>query len=114
MKYISLLIFSLISLDSIASSCRTIVKYDELQSTIYVVCPELPALSGKEASKIIEDIFASKKFAPDEYKIYFVATKNLISSTSYKSKSLIGWYYTHNQELIVWPNVESKKKILNL
>ena len=97
-----------------ADSCREIARYDEMLSTIYVVCPDLPKVTDKQAANIIETIFSSRKFVPDEYQIYFVESTDHISEKETKSKSLVGRYYTHDSQLTVWPNYPTMKRIIQI
>lgn len=112
MKYTLGLFLFFASANSFADSCRTIAKYDEMISTIYVVCPNLPKIPDKQAANIIDKIFASRDFEPDEYQVLFVGSLGQITDKAHTARKLIGKYYTHDNQLIIWPNDATKKRVI--
>jgi hypothetical protein len=114
MKYILVTILSLLSSTVFAGSCIEIAKYDELNSQIIVVCPNLYKFNNEKASKTVRKIFSSRKFVPDEYEIYFVVSKDNLVVKDLTPNELVGWYYTHDNQLTIWPEIPNKKKIMQL
>jgi hypothetical protein len=113
MKPLLLLTLLILPAKSFADSCNSIVKYEEVASAIYVVCPEITTMSVKEATSLVNEIFNSQTFVPDEYLIYFFdASANTKEPET--SEHLIGMYYTHDMKLTLWPNNPNKTLILTL
>ncbi|MGA8205379.1 MAG: hypothetical protein WB812_12715, partial [Woeseiaceae bacterium] len=54
--------------------CAEIVRYDERNSRLFVVCPSLPGMSVEELRDLIERIFANFDGPPDEYFVSFFST----------------------------------------
>jgi hypothetical protein len=50
---------------------------------------------------------------PDEYLIYFVSSEEQIPLKSDQEESIVGWYYTHSNKLIIWPKQENERKVVN-
>ena len=111
-----LITFSLIFLSSpvFADDCLKISKYNEINSEIFVICPDLPTFDDDKALDTVRKIFSSRKFVPDEYVLYFVTDKKVDSRKSFTPDNLVGLYYTHDNELKIWPNVPAKKRVIQL
>jgi len=97
-----------------ATGCDKIERIDESNAQIFVVCPNLDALSKGEIEASINKIFSASSLPPDEYQIYFTTTRSTLSVQKFTEKTLIGSYYTHNNRLTLWPRVPAKKKIVIL
>ncbi len=110
-----LLVFAFIfSTNLLADSCSEVARYDELMSQIYVVCPELPGMSKWEINEIVREIFSSQEFVPDEYTIDFVLSEQYLSQEKLTKTTHIGWYYTHNNRVTIWPQKPDSKKVIQL
>jgi hypothetical protein len=109
-----LIISTLFSFSVLADSCTDIASYDELMSEIYVVCPNLDNISDEDLGTIVYTIFTKNKFPPDEYTIDFVTSNKFIAQDSLTKENHIGFYYTHDNGLIIWPKDPSKKRHVQL
>jgi len=112
MKYILALALCLFASSAFADTCRTIDHYDETYSSIYVVCPQLPIFTVTESKQIVEAIFSSRDFVPDEYLIYFVTTPTKLRVQELPADTLVGTYYTHSNNITLWPKLPEKKSVL--
>jgi len=113
-KYITVFILLLFSNLLLAEDCAEIKHFDELMSEIYVVCPNLNELAEPEMSIIVEKIFSSRKFIPDEYIVNFVLSTSGLPPNKLTSENHIGWYYTHDHKIRIWPKNKSKSKEIQL
>ncbi|MEY8198572.1 MAG: hypothetical protein RPS47_04970 [Colwellia sp.] len=112
---VAAIIMVLFSLQSFASeNCESIAREYEVESYIYILCNDLTGTSQKEAQSIISSIFSQRKGPPDETLIYFVTSPEFIGKHEFPAEVLSGLYYTHNNELEIWPEIPSKKQIINL
>ena len=109
---ITILLF--VSSSVLADDCSKIAKYDDEKSTIYVVCPNLPDFKADKAGNLVNKIFKSRNFVPDEYLIYFVASLADVYSKKIKPSNFIGRYYTHDNQLTIWPKIPYKKRTIQL
>ncbi len=114
MKLSLFILMSLLSFTSISDECFKVEKLDSARSEIYVVCPELPSKSDSELGNIIYTIFTENKFPPDEYVINFVISQEFLDHKSLNKINHIGFYYTHDNSLVVWPKNEAKKRYIRL
>ncbi|NQZ87800.1 MAG: hypothetical protein HRU38_00445 [Saccharospirillaceae bacterium] len=114
MGRVLLIISILFSFNVLAASCTEIAKYDELMSEIYVVCPNLDNISDDELGVIVYTIFTKNEFPPDEYTIDFVTSKKFITQDSLTKETHIGFYYTHDNGLMIWPKDPNKKRHVQL
>ena len=114
MKFSLLIFISLFSFSAIADACSKVAKFDEARSEIYVVCPELPSKTDTELGNIVYTIFTSNEFPPDEYVIHFVISKEFLDHKLLNTDSHIGFYYTHDNGLVIWPKNEAKKRHVQL
>ena len=105
---------TLFSIKVFASGCAEIAKYDEETSEIYVVCPNLDSLSDAEISKAVSTIFTSKEFPPDEHTIDFVLSAAYLTQATLTKDNHIGFYYTHDNQLVIWPKDSGKKRVVQL
>jgi hypothetical protein len=114
MLKIILIAMTLFSIKAFAAECAEIAKYDEDKSEIYVVCPNLDNLSDSEISKAISTVFASRGFVPDEYTIDFVLSAAYLTQATLTKDNHIGFYYTHDNQLVIWPKNSGKKRVVQL
>jgi hypothetical protein len=115
MKNIVLILSILLSFGAHASStCYKVVSDYETKDIMYVICSDLSSLSEEEASDLIIRLFNQYKGLPDEVAIYFVASAELVGKASPEGNELVGFYYSHNSKLEIWPNSESSKKVIEI
>ena len=108
------LISLLLSSNLAAASCTDVAKYDEKDSVIYVVCPELHKFSNSKLGDIVYKVLTLNKFEPDEYIVNFVSSSKYLSDKTLNQDNHIGLYYTHNNELVVWPKNKHKIRHVQL
>lgn len=107
-----ILFLALFPIGAFSNTCSEIAKYDEPNSEIYVVCPDLPIKSTPELIAIVHAIFTKNTLQPDEYTIDFVTSKQFLTQESLKKENHVGFYYTHNGELVIWPkNQETTRNV---
>lgn len=99
-----------------AGACDKVVDSYESKDTMYVVCPNLANLSNDNSSKLVFRILAQYKGPPDEVTVYFVSNSSMVgkSESDMGEQELVGYYYTHNHELVIWPNSKSLKRVVQL
>ena len=115
MKTIATLILMTLTLNSHASEkCNEVVSGYETQDEMYVVCKDLSHLTNNNASKLIINIFNQYKGPPDEILVYFVASKKSVGLNNPVGNELVGSYYTHSNELEIWPNSKTKKRVIKI
>lgn len=105
--------------------CTEVVRFDERNSRLFVVCPELLDMNEDEIRNTIKAIFTKFDGPPDEYFISFFSLKELAGyknepccesaiSTGDWGNAYLGEYYTHSNELTLWPAIPSKGRVLKL
>lgn len=114
MKYTAIIVVFFFSGYLKAATYSDIKYFDDVMSEIFVVCPELPSLSEPEITTIVSKIFSSRKFVPDEYIINFVLSAEDLPPAKLAKENHVGWYYTHDHKIQIWPNIEAKKRVLQL
>jgi len=112
MKHVLAVALCLFASSAFADTCRTIDYYDETHSSIYVVCPQLPNFSVTESREIVEAIFSSRVFVPDEYLIYFVTIPTKLRVQEVPADTLVGTYDTDSNSITFWPKLPEKKRVL--
>jgi len=90
-------------------ACDKAAKIDEMQSIIYSVCPNFPELPNDSASKLVMNLLSQYTGQPDEIMIYFLASKEGIGKLQPSKDELLGYYYTHDHKIVVWPNTKKEK-----
>ncbi|MCP3920998.1 MAG: hypothetical protein GY714_00285 [Desulfobacterales bacterium] len=96
---------------SYANDCRVVIHGFETKDTMYVLCKDLSGIDEKEAKELVIEIMGQYKGPPDEIIVYFIGSIEDLGKVNYNSKNLVGFYYTHSNELIIWPGQEGKKKV---
>ena len=114
MKYYPFILAITFAPNLFADSCFKIARYDDLMSQIYVVCPDLAERSNREINEIVLEIFSSREFTPDEYTIDFVLSAQYLSQEKLTKTTHIGWYYTHSNQITIWPQKPDSKKVIQL
>ncbi len=115
MKIYTTLLFLCVALNTYASEkCNKVVPGFETQDIMYVICKDLSPLSNIEASELIINILNQYKGPPDEILVYFVVSKKSVGKTNMEGNELVGSYYTHSNELEIWPNSKNKKKAIKV
>lgn len=114
MKYYLFILAITLTPNLFADSCLKIARYDELMSQIYVVCPDLSEKSKLEINEIVSEIFSSREFIPDEYTIDFVSSSKYLSQGKLTKTTHIGRYYTHNNQVTIWPKKLNSKLVIQL
>jgi len=94
-----------------SDGCDKIAKEFEQESYIYVICDDLAGIPLKEARTTIDTIFAQRKGPPDETLVYFITSAEHIGQHQFPAEVFVGWYYTHSNELTIWPEIPSKKQV---
>lgn len=105
--------------------CGGIVRVDEQNVRIFVLCPELPTMSSSEIRQSIRDIFERLDHLDGEYFISFFTTEELAAykddprvaravSSGAWSRGYLGEYYTHSNQLTLWPALPEKRRTLSL
>ena len=114
MKHIIFTLTMILSAELYANSCEEVAKYDEMSPLIFVVCPNLPEFDNNKASKTVRKVFSSRNFVPDEYVIYFVKSQENLGMSDIPPTDLVGSYYTHSNELTIWPDVPGKMRVMQI
>jgi len=115
MKNFVLLLFIFLSFSAHSSSaCDKVVSSYETKDVMYVICTDLSTLSDEEASDLVIRLFNQYRGPPDEVAIYFVTSAELVGKTKPEGNELVGIYYTHNNKLEIWPNLKSRKKVIEI
>jgi len=95
-------------------SCNKVVSGYEKSDLMYVVCPDLPNLSLEQMNRAVKAVMAHNTIVMDEILVYFVATKGDVGNDNLKPNNFIGFYYTHDSILTLWPEIESKRKDIKI
>ena len=114
---IVLLLLSTFSLQALASDkCEKVVSGYESKDTMYVVCDSLSGITLEQANQKLKSIFDQYKSEPDEIIVYFVSSHALVGKpdSELQPEEFVGFYYTHNSTLIIWPNIKSRRKEMYL
>ena len=90
-------------------ACSKAAKIDEMQSIIYSVCPNFPELPNDSASKLVKNLLSQYTGPPDEIMIYFLVSKDSVGKVQPSEGELLGLYYTHDRNIVVWPNTKQEK-----
>jgi hypothetical protein len=118
-------IFSTISLADRDDDCANIVRYDERNSRIFVVCPTVTEMNTTEMSRLVTEIFVRLDGPPDEYFISFFGRADMVGyktdselhehvSNGEWAKAYLGEYYTHSHEITLWPALPKKRVVREL
>ena len=99
------LIAILMFLSFSALGCGKIEDGYETQDIMYSICPNLAELPNDSISKLIRVLLSQYKGPPDEILIYFVASNELVGKTKLEGDELVGYYYTHSHEIVVFPQL---------
>ncbi|MBY6213281.1 hypothetical protein KUV95_17190 [Microbulbifer agarilyticus] len=92
-------------------ACSKAAEIDEDRSIIYSVCPGFAELSNDKASKLVKNLLSEYNGQPDEVLIYFLQSKNETVEISPLEEAVIGFYYTHDHKIVVWPNTQKERVI---
>ena len=97
-------------------ACNKVAQGYEDKDTMYVVCGNLSGLSSDKASKLVRSIMSQYTGPPDEIIVYFVASSDLVgkAENAMSETELVGYYYTHSPELVIWPSSKTLKKVVGL
>ena len=106
-RFAHLLLF-LITPSFVFAECENVVPGYETKDIMYVLCSELSISSSSEATRLIKTILGQYKGPPDEILVYFVKSKSSIGVENPSQEELVGYYYTHSNELVIWPGNKSK------
>jgi hypothetical protein len=111
MKILSIFILALtFSVESYANdSCNKVVSGYEKSDLMYVVCPNLASFTEEHMNQIVKAVMAQNITVPDEILVYFVATESDVGKNVLPPNNFIGFYYTHDSVLTLWPEIEAKK-----
>ncbi len=101
---------------SIVSACGKVAEGYEDRDKMYVVCPNLSNLSNDDASQLVLNVMNQYKGPPDEVIVYFVSSKKVVGKpeAEINAMELVGYYYTHSHQLIVWPKLKTLKKVVEI
>ncbi len=109
------LILLLVSLEVRSQEkCNTIYEQDHAQSVIYVICDEIVAKTTEQAKALVVAIFQQYNGPPDETIIYFITSASYFGLYEFPPNVLSGRYYTHDNQLVIWPMVEKNKRTIAL
>lgn len=115
MKIIAAFILMTLTINIFASNnCNKVVSGYEAKDIMYVICKDLSYLTKNKASELIINIFNQYKGPPDEILVYFVASKKSVGITNPEGNELVGSYYTHSNELEIWPNSKTNKRAIKI
>lgn len=99
---------------SASYACDKVAPGYERFDAMFVVCKGLSGHSNDEISDLIINLFNQYKGPPDEVAIYFVSNKNLIGKPDITDDGLVGFYYTRDNNLVLWPNSDNQRKTLQV
>ncbi|MCL6415667.1 hypothetical protein MIB92_08390 [Aestuariirhabdus sp. Z084] len=90
--------------------CDKLATGYEAGYTLYVLCDDLTGITEPEASALMRKLFAQYRGPRDEVLVYFVKSPGSFGRTQFESSSFVGVYYTHDNSLIIWPEIEAKRE----
>ncbi|VAW81951.1 hypothetical protein MNBD_GAMMA12-1968 [hydrothermal vent metagenome] len=96
------------------AKCGQVAPGYEQKSTMYVVCRDLNVNNKREATLLIKKVMSQYSGPPDEIVIHFVKSKSSIGEAKPTAQESVGYYYTHNNRLLIWPKIKSKAKVFIL
>jgi hypothetical protein len=95
-------------------SCNKVVSGYEKSDLMYVVYPNLPNLTLEQMNAAVKAVMSQNTIVMDEILVYFVATKGDVGNDNLKPNNFVGFYYTHDSVLTLWPDIESKRKDIKI
>ena len=113
-KEVTLILFLLATPLLAFAECDKVVPGYEDKDVMYVLCGELSINNSNEATKLMKKIMSQYKGPPDEILVYFVRSKSSVGVENPKAEEMVGYYYTHSNELVVWPEIKSKTKAFKI
>ena len=81
---------------------------------MFVLCTKLDMVDNAQATKLVKSIMAQYKGPPDEILVHFVKSKSSVGDTNISPEEFVGYYYTHSNELVIWPEIKSKTKTFKI
>lgn len=107
------------------TGCSKVVRFDDLNSRLFVVCPAIPEMSSEEIKVLIDRIFDEFDGPPDEYLVSFFSIERLAGyetdpcckdspKNEEWARAYLGEYYTHSETITLWPAIEDKRRVLQL
>lgn len=112
MKLRLMIILLLFSINALA--CDKIVEGYQKSDGMFVICDDLSALSTDDVSELIINLFNQYQGPPDEISIFFVSSSEFVGDRNLTDDNLVGFYYTHDNNLIIWPNSNTNKRIVQI
>lgn len=98
----------------ISNACDRVVTGYEKSDSMFVICADLSSFSVEDVSELIIGLYNQYKGPPDDVAIYFVTGKEFVGNLNIKDNNLVGFYYTHDNNLIIWPNFKDDVKTLQV
>lgn len=92
--------------------CDEIVNGYEASDTIYVMCDGLEGITTYSAERLVKSIFDQYTGEMGEIFIFFINDKNYIGKTDLPSNVYVADFYTHYNQLILWPKIRNKKRLI--
>ncbi|MDJ0832584.1 MAG: hypothetical protein QNJ69_03620 [Gammaproteobacteria bacterium] len=96
------------------AECDSVVPGYEKQDVMYVLCSELKIKNDVQATKLIKKVMGQYKGPPDEILVHFVKSQSSVGVLNPSPEQSVGYYYTHSNELVIWPDVKSKTKAFKI
>jgi len=113
-KRFTLLLLFLITPSFLFAECENVVTGYETRDIMYVLCGELSISSSGEATRLIKTILGQYEGPPDEIMVYFVKSESSIGVENPSQEDLLGYYYTHTNELVIWPGNKPKTMVFKI
>jgi len=110
-----LLLPVLLSLSFLAhAECDKVEPAYAAKEVMYVICSRLPVNTREEGIRLIKKVMSQYKGPPDEIVVQFVKSRSNIGVSNLPADEYVGYYYTHSNELVFWPNDKSRRRTLKL
>jgi hypothetical protein len=108
------IIFILLAPLLVYAECDKVVPGYEKEDVMYVLCSELKITNNAQATKLIKKVMGQYKGPPDEILVHFVKSESSIGVANPSAEESVGYYYTHSNELVIWPEIKSKTKAFKI
>jgi hypothetical protein len=104
---------------NVHAACDQIIRFDEEELRVYVYCPDFPAGNPVKFRAALKAIFDQLPESDAEYFVSFMASVSPRYSQSPNCVDdcavyFVAEYYTHNDEIVLWPGIPSKRERIEL
>lgn len=115
MKKISVSILCLLLLaPPVYAECDKVLPEYASKEVMYVLCDKITVKNTSEAASLVKKVMSQYKGPPDEIVVQFVRTREIIGVVNPPPADYVAYYYTHSNELVLWPLIKSRRKTIRL